>query len=118
MINTLLDVDDSEIRCNDGSTVKYAWKKSSTNSTNWIVFLGGGGGCWDQKSCRKRWDETWAMHHHWMSSKNYLSSIDVFGLFSPDKEESPLWDANKAIINYCSSDYFFGNLKGKKLWNY
>ena len=44
--------------------------------------------------------------------------MDFTGIYSPYDEESPLWDANKALIHYCSSDYYMGDLRGKKLWGY
>ena len=41
--------------CNDGSPAVYYWKKSSNPSNNkWLVFLEGGGQCYDKKSCQKR----------------------------------------------------------------
>lgn len=35
------------------------------------------------------------------------------GIFSPKKEESPLWDANKAFLMYCSSDFHVGQVGGQ-----
>ena len=40
--------------CNDGSSATYSWKKSPTGSNKWLIYLSGGGGCWDEESCKVR----------------------------------------------------------------
>ena len=37
--------------CNDGSTAVYYFKASPTKSTTWVLYLQGGGFCFDDKSC-------------------------------------------------------------------
>lgn len=57
-----------------------------------------------------------------MSSKNYKQTMNKGGVFSKNEDESPLWDANKAYLAYCSSDGHMGELGGEskadKIWNY
>jgi hypothetical protein len=91
-----------------------------------VIFLAGGASCFDKKSCDARWllaDPGKPLTHHLMSSKMYGKVQDeLSGIFSPDKDESPVWDANKAWLYSCSSDYHLGHLGGNKnvseVWNY
>ena len=48
-----------------------------------------------------------------MSSKKYNETINLNGVFSRSEDESPLWDANKAFLAYCSSDGHMGYLGGE-----
>ena len=43
-----------------------------------------------------------------MSSSKYEQTMSVNGVFSKSEDESPLWDANKAYLAYCSSDGHMG----------
>ena len=108
--------------CNDGSPVVYSWKKSEHGSNMWLVFLIGGNACWDEASCKARQQEdvSWNIGNK-MSSKDKPQVWDrLEGILSPDPIESPFWDANKAVLHHCSSDYFFGGLggpdKAEKKW--
>ena len=50
-----------------------------------------------------------------MSSKHMGSYFDeLAGIYSPDKDENPLWDANKVFLYYCSSDSYTGLYGGEK----
>jgi len=40
--------------CNDGTSAAYAWKKSPTGSNRWLIYLAGGGMCYDHDSCVER----------------------------------------------------------------
>ena len=57
-----------------------------------------------------------------MSSSNYSQSMNLSGIFSKSQDESPLWDANKAYLAYCSSDGHMGELGGDSqadyIWNF
>lgn len=39
--------------------------------------------------------------------------MNLNGIFSKSEDESPLWDANKAYLAYCSSDGHMGELGGE-----
>ena len=43
-----------------------------------------------------------------MSSKEFPDTYEVDGVFSPVRDESPMWNANKAYLFYCSSDLYMG----------
>lgn len=57
-----------------------------------------------------------------MSSKHYTETRTAGGIFSSDESESPLWNANKAYLAYCSSDGHMGLVgtddKADTLWNW
>ena len=45
-----------------------------------------------------------------MSSVNYTSEIGIEGIFDGDRLLTSLWGANKAYVQYCSSDGWLGTL--------
>ena len=98
--------------CNDGSPGAYyitraAVRKGKAAAQNvWLVFLQGGGWCWDTISCAGRWEYERGL----MSSAGYLPTRNATGIFSPDPVLSPFASANKVYIPYCSSDAFVGNM--------
>jgi len=108
---SLADIDPTAV-CNDGTPAAYYWKKSPTNSNRWLVFLMGGWMCWDKASCENRWKNDPRPNHMAMSSTNFTDTLSMSGIFSPDEKESPMWDANKAFLYYCSSDQHMGELGG------
>ena len=56
-IKWLGDVDELAV-CNDGSEAAYYYKPSATGSSLYMVYLGGGGWCYDSASCASRNDGT------------------------------------------------------------
>ena len=94
--------------CNDGTSASYLWKKSPNGSNKWLIMLAGGGACWDEASCKHRSEYNGPPKNHLFSSENQPNKDRMGGIFSPRPEESPMWDANKAIMHHCSSDYFLG----------
>jgi len=102
--------------CNDGSPGAYyitraAVHKGKAAAQNvWLVFLQGGGWCWDTISCAGRWEYERGL----MSSAGYLPTRNATGIFSPDPDLSPFASANKVYIPYCSSDAFVGNMAKNK----
>lgn len=109
-----LDTIDPTAVCNDGSVAGYYWKKSDDpeGSKRWLVFLSGGGECYDEETCAIRW-ESEQIRNSYMSTKTYKAQDGVGGIFSPNKNESTLWNANKAFLAYCSSDGLLGNVGGE-----
>lgn len=98
--------------CNDGSAAAYYFKDNN-NTKLWVVYLGGGGWCYDYESCAER-DRT---HPELMSSSNFSAALGKTGIFAASSALSPLFTANKVFIPYCSSDAFMGD--GKYLdWDF
>jgi hypothetical protein len=98
--------------CNDGSGGAYYITEATQLQGHpaaadvWLVFLQGGGWCWDEASCAARF----ANDRGLMSSEAYPPTRQASGIFSPDPELSPFATANKVYIPYCSSDAFAGNI--------
>ena len=92
-----------EARCNDGTTPAYYYAPGTSDT--WIVFLQGGMWCWDEASCAQRW----ASSPQLMSSSKWESSMTKTGIFDGNPQLTPLSDANKVYIPYCTSDGWMGN---------
>ncbi|XP_077977054.1 palmitoleoyl-protein carboxylesterase notum1-like [Glandiceps talaboti] len=96
----------TSITCNDGSSAGYYLRKSF-GSKRWLIFLEGGWYCFDDDSCRSRWQSSMQTL---MSSKGWPYTKTGSGLLSADPEENPhWWNANTVFIPYCSSDVWSGN---------
>mmetsp|Transcript_32389 Transcript_32389/g.85087 ORF Transcript_32389/g.85087 Transcript_32389/m.85087 type:complete len:418 (-) Transcript_32389:112-1365(-) len=118
-IQWLGDVDELAV-CNDGTEGAYYMKKSTTGSKTWLVYLGGGGMCYDAESCAARYDGTEYPEHDcatsdssapcFMSSKDYADTCGKTGIFDADPAKSPLSDANKVYLPYCTSDFHVGDI--------
>ena len=98
--------------CNDGSRGAYYISEAKPQQGHpaapniWLVFLQGGGWCWDEASCAARFMNERGL----MSSEAYPPTRQATGIFSPDPELSPFATANKVYVPYCSSDAFAGNI--------
>lgn len=121
-----------EAVCNDGTSAAYYWKRGSDPMT-YLIYLGGGGQCWDMESCRARYNGTAYPYHDcyssstaspcFMSSKDYGSTCNKTGIFSEDPLLNPaLATATKLYVPYCTSDAHVGNgmlgdwqFRGKKV---
>uniref|UniRef100_A0A7S4H9U1 Pectin acetylesterase n=1 Tax=Guillardia theta TaxID=55529 RepID=A0A7S4H9U1_GUITH len=98
-------------RCNDGSGGAYYFAPASSRggamarTDMWLVFLMGGGWCWDETSCASRYSTSPSL----MSSKQFPEEREVDGILSADPTISPLATANKVYVPYCSSDAYVGD---------
>lgn len=118
-INWLGAVDELAV-CNDGTEGAYYMKLSETGSDTWVVYLGGGGMCYDEVSCAARWDGSEYPEHDcstsdssapcFMSSKDYPPTCGKTGIFDAELRNSPVADANKVYLPYCTSDFHVGDI--------
>lgn len=103
--------------CNDGTPAIFMIRRNPA-TTRWVVWLEGGGNCFDGGSCRQRWNST--LGPSLMSSTTARDRADAgtlgfpgSGVFSNDPAENPaLHDANVVEIQYCSSDLWAGDHDG------
>jgi hypothetical protein len=112
----LASVDDKAV-CNDGTEAAY-YIKDNGNPHLWVVYLAGGGWCFDKVSCQERYNGTEYPHHDcsssseaapcFMSSKDYPETCGKTGIFDTSSN-SPLRTANKVYVPYCSSDGHMGD---------
>ncbi|XP_075975311.1 palmitoleoyl-protein carboxylesterase notum [Anticarsia gemmatalis] len=94
----------TSLTCNDGSPAGYYFRRG-TNNDHWVVYLEGGGYCWDKASCSARWRRRPAL----MSSTRWPRARRAPALLSADPAANPLWHAsNHVLLPYCSSDMWAG----------
>ena len=95
--------------CNDGSIGGFYHTQAIDVSMQqtFLVFLPGGGQCFDEGSCATRWDTAGSTY---MSSKGWSDTIQKSGIFDTHPMKSPLWGANKVMLGYCSSDGYMGDV--------
>ena len=94
--------------CNDGTRGAYYFSESISPEMKdtYLIFLPGGGQCFDEASCQDRWASIGSTY---MSSSGFTNTVDKSGLLDSNPNRSPLWGANKASLGYCSSDGYMGD---------
>lgn len=100
--------------CNDGSRAGFFYKEGTSS---WlIIYLEGGGFCFDATSCNSRWKDSPSL----MSSKYWKKTIEPGGILSSNQTINAHWfDATFVYIPYCSSDSFSGNqMKSDIGWSF
>lgn len=98
-------------RCNDGTATSVAYRASPTGSRAWVVRVNGGFYCDDAVllCSRRPAHETTALGPTGRPIPDGGRwSNQEYGLFLRDPEKNPLWDANQAILDYCTSDVWLG----------
>lgn len=105
----LADAAQKKALCNDGTPPVY-YKHLNENSSEWLIFLEGGGGCFSEADCLKRYQH---------SRRLMTASFDVIprsvtggGVLSLDCNVNPHFcNANIFFIHYCSSDLYSGDME-------
>ena len=126
--------EDSPAKCNDGTASGYYIATSSFSSFSsipikkrkdekqlWLIYLSGGGWCYDAKSCSDRWNDPSTGQGGYngtfhMSSSVWNNTCKKSGIFSLD-ERNIFSHANKVYIPYCTSDAYMGNAERSKETN-
>lgn len=104
--------------CNDGTTGAYFYSPSLNNemADTIVIMLPGGGQCYDEQSCADRWQVSGPTY---MSSTGFSSTIEKAGILDTNPSLSPLWAAQKAVLGYCSSDGYMGDVGASPdTWNW
>lgn len=99
--------DTTDAQCNDGSSPLY-YKRINRHSSEWLIFLEGGGFCYDHDSCLDRY----ALTPYYMTGKSdqVPLKVDYPGIFSIKCDTNPVFcKYNVFILHYCSSDEWSGN---------
>ncbi|XP_050679115.1 palmitoleoyl-protein carboxylesterase NOTUM isoform X1 [Leptidea sinapis] len=100
----LVWLSNSSLTCNDGTPAGYYIRRGA-NSQHWVVYLEGGGYCWDKTSCEGRWKRRPGL----MSSSRWPRARRAPALLSADPAANPLWHkSNHVLLPYCSSDMWAG----------
>ncbi|XP_053604453.1 palmitoleoyl-protein carboxylesterase NOTUM [Plodia interpunctella] len=101
----------SSFTCNDGTPAGYYIRRGS-NTQHWVVYLEGGGYCWDTASCGSRWRRRPGL----MSSSRWPRTRRAPALLSSDPNINPLWHkSNHVLLPYCSSDMWAGTRVNRRL---
>jgi len=89
-------------RCLDGSSAGFFFRAGS--STEWVVYLQGGGECYTQSSCAARAKSALGSSNYWPAT-----FTDVDNVLSTDATKNPaLANANHVYVPYCSGDVWTG----------
>lgn len=95
--------------CNDGSPTAFHFAPAidPAYQNTFLIYLPGGGQCFDYESCTTRWKNS---GNTYMSSKSYTNVTLRGGIFDTNPANSPFWGANKVILGYCTSDGYMGDV--------
>ncbi|MEW5985732.1 MAG: pectin acetylesterase-family hydrolase, partial [Chloroflexota bacterium] len=100
---SLMTLNAPDALCNDGSPARYYFRQGQNNK--WLVFLEGGGACFDSAECDTRRQEQFNL----TSSTRWEETMPLKGIFSNDPERNPgFWNWNQVYVKYCSSDAWSG----------
>jgi len=105
--------------CANGSQYKFFVSFSETGSENVIIFLEGGGACWDYKSCtgsgiRSAANKDGIGDDHATALMNAAGVLSVgaeivYPILNNDPSVSPVADWNKVFVPYCTGDIYAGD---------
>jgi Pectinacetylesterase len=99
-----------EAVCNDGTPAVFYYGAATKpeDRNKWIIFLQGGGACFDGQTCAQRWcsiDTNYGMDK--MTTSLTKPQIRGVGFMNPDPQNRfGTW--NRVLIFYCSSDAWNG----------
>lgn len=95
--------------CMDGSPAAYYWNPAVRTTNTWLVYLGWGKWCHDEKSCTIRCGPPNRINSNntRCSSKALPETATFSGIFKPD--DNRLKGINQVFVSYCTSDAHMGN---------
>jgi hypothetical protein len=91
--------------CNDGSPLGIGINPSSTSSSNVVVYLNGGGACWDGFTCLVAMSATLGPY---TEAQMQHDAPGTGGVLSREPR-NPYRDWNYVFIPYCTGDVHAGN---------
>jgi len=108
--------------CSDGSQYAFYVEFSET-SDNLVIFMMGGGGCWDYDSCisgnargatnPNGLPDNYANEHLFFplgETSLPINVNEVYPLLNDDPAVSPMADWNKVFVPYCTGDVYSGSI--------
>jgi hypothetical protein len=95
-------------KANNITTINFSSSLPSPASV-WIIYLEGGGWCWDEESCKSRCNTPSSPKSSspLCSSKSWPSTMSLNGIFNA--KNPTLQNANKIFVKYCTSDGHMGD---------
>lgn len=114
----------SGMTCADGSATGIGVNFASRASGKLLIYLEGGGGCWDVTTCRDSlhiqnanlggFDATAFQQVMVTGSSRYVPAIPAnygaMGIWDRTSSENPFRDYDYVYIPYCTADFHAGNL--------
>ena len=97
-------------RCLDGSASGFYFK-SGANSSNWVIFLGGGSYCDTELSCKLSQTNSKGSSNYWAPWLPESSILSSYSQINPD-----FYSWMKVYIPSCSEDFFSGQNKEPNEW--
>jgi hypothetical protein len=89
----------SNARCRDGSPAGVAIRKPAVPSSKVVVYLEGGGACFNTQTCLAN-PANVAVDHR---------TPPLTGIFDPNKSNNPFAGWNVVFVPYCTGDFHLGN---------
>ncbi|CAI5458490.1 unnamed protein product [Closterium sp. Yama58-4] len=107
----MLSKEQTRGRCLDGSMPGYYLREGyGTGANKWILFLEGGGWCFNPRQCANRAKTDLGSSVNWPS----VSDVHFGGVASPDAGINPqFYNWNVVLVKYCDGSSFTGG-SGKK----
>lgn len=100
--------------CNDGTQADYIFRPGVGKGVKrWIVNLAGGGSCGTSADCAARYAQTKGLMSNEGVIEGMVAAGGQSGMNSTDPKVNPdFYDANWALVSYCSSDAWTGDTAG------
>lgn len=94
------------MRCADGSQTGFGF--SPADSGDLVVYLQGGGACWDAEGCTGAFPRASALDGYDDSNFAAEANLSTIGWLSRAAADNPLKDANMVFVPYCTGDLHAG----------
>lgn len=93
--------------CDDGTPTGIGVNASPTGSSNVLIFLNGGGACWNYETCVV---QNTSSHGPFGAAQfNQIALFLGIGAFSRAANENPFRDWNMVFVPYCTGDLHAGS---------
>jgi len=98
-----------EMRCRDGSSTGIGVRPSGQSSAV-MLYLQGGGACYDAESCRQNAESPIAGSSFSVGEfQNWVSTLGNQGVFNISHADNPVAGWNHVLVPYCTGDLHGGN---------
>eukprot|EP00729_Bicosta_minor_P011260 gene11260-22373_t len=99
-------------RCLDGTDAGFYYRPAQTSraANRWVIYLQGGGLCYDPAGCNSRAGTSLGSSKYWGSTHTGSSSQDADSGSNPD-----FWDAHQVYVPYCTGDLHTGTVAAPSL---
>lgn len=100
-----------ECHCADGSEFAFWERRADTSKV--VLFLNGGGVCWDETSCRFTSTDTPGESDFYDWSLQGTNPENRSGIFDTTRSDNPFADFSYLYVSSCTGDAHLGNVSQK-----